>query len=708
MKKKKIKKKNKKSMFRKFVTIFFAIFFVFSIIYFSHAVALYKSIETLIRILGCITLGVFSILLFTLLNKFKKFPKPTLFIILSIISLIYCSGVTLVGNKVSNIYKKISTISSNNYDNYSASIITRKNLSADGIKDIKNSKIGIISDKDDYEGYTIGTKILQENRLNNTVRYDSYFEMMNDLLKNKIDFAIVPTHYESMLSSAEGFEEIGKETKIIYSKEEKKEKEMTSKKAVKSLDEPFTILIMGIDTVNDGFSAGFNGDALLLVTFNPKTTNATILSIPRDTYMPIACMNNRKNKITNAGWRGESCIINSLENYFGIDIDYHIKINFNGVVELVNAVGGVEVDVPYSFCEQNSKRKFGKSTIFVKAGKQKLNGEEALAFARHRKVTRYMYNYCGNEYTQNAGYWNDFTRGQNQQVIIKALMSKLKDIDSYSKVESILNTISKNIETDIPTNSILSLYNLAKDSMKKSADPNEGIQMQKLYLSGASAMIYDYSYKHNSGTKLILYNYVAYDLSKKAVIDAMEENLGKKDVNIVKSFSFSIKNEYVEKVIGKNVGGNADIKKVKNFIGSNVSYAQSWANENGVSLSIKYVEGSQGQKVGQIIGQDVPEKTDIDMLGSKAITITVVDSVANNTPTPTPEPIVDNNTDNNNNDNNNKNSNSNSNNITEPEPTSNQASNQTSNSNETKPEPTSNQTSNATSNSSNSNDNTTN
>ena len=696
MKKNKVKKKNKKSIFRKFVLIFFAIFFIFSTVYFSYAVALYKSIETLIRILGCITLGVFSILLFTLLNKFKKFPKATLFIIVSIISLLYCSAVTIAGNKVNNIYRKISTISSKNYSNYSASIITRKNLNAESINDIKNSKIGIITDKDDYEGYTIGTKILQENRLNNTVRYDSYYEMINDLLKNKIDFAIVPTHYESMLSSAEGFEEIGKDTKIIYSKEEKKEKEITSKKATKSLDEPFTILIMGIDTVNDGFSAGFNGDALLLVTFNPKTTNATILSIPRDTYMPIACMNNRKNKITNAGWRGESCIINSIENYFGIDIDYHIKINFNGVVELVNAVGGVEVDVPYSFCEQNSKRKFGKSTVFVKAGKQKLNGEEALAFARHRKVTRYMYNYCGSEYTQNAGYWNDFTRGQNQQIIIKALMAKLKDIDSYSKVESILNTISKNIETDIPTNSILSLYNLAKDSMKKSADPNEGIQMQKLYLSGASAMIYDYSYKHNSGTKLILYNYVAYDKSKEAVINAMEENLGKKEVTVVKSFNFSIKNEYVEKVIGKNVGGVADIKTVKNLIGSNVSYAQSWASENGVSLNIKYVEGSQGQKVGQIIGQDVPEKTDIDMLGSKAITITVVDSVNTYTPTtPDPEPINDNNDDNTDNNDDNNTSNSNENNQ-EPA-TSNTTSNTTSNSNETKPtEPT---TSNTTSNS---------
>ena len=634
MKKNKRKKRNKKSLLRNFFTVFFAIFLVFSTVYLIYAVALYNNIETLIRIIGCITLAVFSTLLFTLLNKFSKFPQATLFVICSIITLIYCGGITFTGNKVSNIYKKISTISSNNYDNYSTSIITRKNLSAEGIKDIKNSKIGIITDKDDYEGYTIGTKILQENRLNNTAKYDSYVEMINDLLNSKIDFAVVPTHYETMLGNNEGFEDLGNLTKIIYTKEEKKEKEISTK-TIKSLDEPFTVLIMGVDTVDDGFQAGFNGDALLLVTFNPKTTNATILSIPRDTYMPISCMNNKRNKITNAGWRGESCIINSIENYFGIDIDYHIKINFNGVVDLVNAVGGVEIDVPYSFCEQNSKRKFGKSTVFVKSGVQKLDGEQALAFARHRKVTQYMVNYCGSEYVQNANYWNDFTRGQNQQIVIKALLSKLKDIDNYSTVENILTTISKNIETDIPTNSIFSLYNLGKDTLKKSSDQNEAIQLQKLYLSGVSAMIYDYSFKTNSGSKLVLYNYVAYNESKEAVVKAMEENLGLREITVVKTFSFSIKDEYEEKIIGKNVGVTAEIETMRNFIGLNVSTAQAFANENNINLNIKYVEGTQGQFIGQILSQDIPEKTDLDNLSSsRTLTVTVVDSIAQ-----TPEPV---------------------------------------------------------------------
>ena len=84
-------------------------------------------------------------------------------------------------------------------------------------------------------------------------------------------------------------------------------------------------------------------------------------------------MNNKKNKITNAGWYGEDCIMDSVENYFNINIDYYFKVNFKAVVDLVDAIGGVEVEVPYSFCEQNSKRQWGKNTIFVDKGKQLFN-----------------------------------------------------------------------------------------------------------------------------------------------------------------------------------------------------------------------------------------------------------------------------------------------------------------------------------------------
>ena len=641
MKTQEVKKKN--PLWKNFVAIFFTIFLLFSNIYLIYGITLYNSIETTLRILGSIALIDLTFILWLLILKFKYYRKQKAFIIISIITLVYCCTLTFVGTKVNGIYNKIATISNQKYEKYSTSIITTKNNTEDKVSNIGSNKVGIINDQSDYEGYTIGNKIIKEYKLSNTVRYNDYTELITDLVKGKIKYAIVPTSYESRIASSDKAEQLVAKTKIIYTKDEKKEKKITNKNT-KKLNEPFTVLIMGVDTVSDGFQAGFNGDALILVTFNPKTTTATMLSIPRDTYMPISCMNGRKNKITNAGWRGQDCIINSIENYFGVNIDYHIKINFNGVVKLINSVKGVEVDVPYSFCEQDSKRRWGKHTVFVKAGKQTLNGEKALAFARHRKVTPYMSSYCGPEYTKNAGYWNDFTRGQNQQIIIKALMAKLKDMDSFSTVEKILDTISKNLETDISTNNLLSLYNLAKDAIKKSSNKDEAINIQKLYLSGRDARIYDYSFAHNSGSRLSLYNYVAYEESKNAVIDAMKVNLDKKAATPIKSFTFSVKTEYEEPVIGKGIGSNAKITLLPDFTGRNVREAESFASRNGINLSIIDVEGSSKQFVGQVISQDIPATTDIDMLNSsKTVTLKVVKSIKRTvTPvTPDPTPVRD-------------------------------------------------------------------
>lgn len=627
-------KKNNRARQKKWKRIIFnflILFLFFSTVYFIFAIALYK-IETQIRIVGCLALIDILFLLYTLLKKFRKKIMPRNFIIVSVIVFIYSITITITAHAMNNVYNKVSTISKTTTSLYSTSIITRKDSPADGVEDIKNSKIAVINDTDDYESYDLRNTIIEKEKLRKSsiVEYDNGIDLLNDLINGKIDFAIVPTNYEDRFTSDEEVNDISEKTKIIYTKKESKDTKISTKKKNKSLKEPFTVLIMGFDTVGDGIGTVGGGDALLLVTVNPQTANTTILSIPRDSYMPISCMNGRKNKITNAGWKGESCINDTLENYFGIDIDYHVKINFNGVVQLVEAVGGVEVDVPYPFCEQNSKRQWGKNTIKVDAGLQTLNGEEALAFARHRKNTSSkMLKYCEAKYIKtDNGYYNDFTRGQDQQIIIKALLKKFKNIDSFDKIEDILDTISKNIETDISMDNLFSLYDLGKNILKNSADADTAFNMQKLYLSGADARIYDYSFKHNNGTKLITYNYSIYEESKEAVITAMKQNLNLIAITPVKSFSYSIKEKYEEYVIGKNVGTTNSLVLLPNFVGSNVSVAEDFADKNNLTLNINYTTGSPGQKVGQIISQNIPAATDLDMLNaSRSVEITVVDTV---------------------------------------------------------------------------------
>jgi polyisoprenyl-teichoic acid--peptidoglycan teichoic acid transferase len=172
--------------------------------------------------------------------------------------------------------------------------------------------------------------------------------LINALLEEEIDYIFLPKHYSLLFKSIEGLEDIDLKTKVIYSSSKEVLKDINTNV---SIDKPFTILLMGVDSEKDGIKdSAFNGDSLILLTFNPETFNTTILSIPRDTYVPIACFKGqRENKITHAAWFGQDCMIETIENLMDIKIDYFVKLNFKGLVSIVDALGGITVDVPYNF-----------------------------------------------------------------------------------------------------------------------------------------------------------------------------------------------------------------------------------------------------------------------------------------------------------------------------------------------------------------------
>ena len=105
----------------------------------------------------------------------------------------------------------------------------------------------------------------------------------------------MPGNFETLFRNEEGFENILNDTKVIYEYSEKKKNEDLNLVSDKDFNEPLTFLFLGVDSEGDGLNANaaFNGDTLMLMSFNPKTLSSVLLSIPRDTYVPIACNNNR-------------------------------------------------------------------------------------------------------------------------------------------------------------------------------------------------------------------------------------------------------------------------------------------------------------------------------------------------------------------------------------------------------------------------------
>ena len=221
----------------------------------------------------------------------------------------------------------------------------------------KEGKIGIISDENDTEGYVLAQNIIKKDKIkeSNLVKYDDYMSMLNDLYDGEVGSIFVSGSYADKYSSIDKYAKIDEEVKELdsYSKRMKKQVDKTTEVSTKKVTEPFTMLLLGVDSPTEDISkASGLGDSIMLVTFNPKTLTATMFSIPRDTYVPIACRNNAENKINSSAASGTKCVIDTIENLTDIDIDYYVKVNFKGVVDLVDALNGIDVDVPVSFCEQ--------------------------------------------------------------------------------------------------------------------------------------------------------------------------------------------------------------------------------------------------------------------------------------------------------------------------------------------------------------------
>lgn len=567
------KKFKKTKLSIRLIYIFVLILFLFSYIYLFKSLLLLNNIETTLRIIVLCVLGGLLLLyiffdLLLLLTKNHKMVVVTSLIILII------SSISIIGSlAINKVYGLLSSINKENVI-YTTDLISLKSteFTNDG-----SFKVGLINNETDIEGNILAYELIDKEKLNlDIVKYDTTFELLESLYKGEIAGMFVTANYESMYQSYEAYENIGEEVKVLYnySKEMKNQDYIESSASV---DQPFTVLIMGVDSKYDGLNANaaFNGDTLMLISFNPHTLNATVFSIPRDTYVPIACLNGGSSKINSSAAYGTKCVINTVQNLVDINIDYYVKINFKGVVDLVDALGGVDVTVPegIKFCEQNSNRSHKTQDLqCISSGFQHMNGEQALAFARHRK-------------TLPAG---DFQRVQHQQLVVEGIANSAKSLKNINDFYRVLDAITKNMDTNMTTKEMMNLYNVGKSII---LNANEGslINIQKTYLTGYDLTMYVNNLKSN------VYTFQYYEQSLAEIKDALKITLEQKNPTMVKSFNFSVNDEYTPEVIGKKYYTVQRNETIPNFKGQTLSYVKNWCSSRNINVYTNLITpGSTG------------------------------------------------------------------------------------------------------------------
>ncbi|WP_242144655.1 MULTISPECIES: LCP family protein [unclassified Bacillus cereus group] len=259
-------------------------------------------------------------------------------------------------------------------------------------------------------------------------------------------------------------------------------------KEVEPLKDNISILIMGVDgsDIRKGqYGEAVRTDALLLATINKDNKSVKLVSIPRDSRVYIPSRK-KLDKITHAHvFGGVESTRNTVERFLDVPVDYYVKFNFDSFVKIVDSLGGIDVDVPVTFTEQDSKDQAGM--IHLEKGYQHLNGEQALALARTRKID------------------SDAMRGQRQQLVIEAIAKKALSAQSISKMSSLLDAIDNNMKTNLTFDDMLSI---AKNMA------GSDLQMDKIQVEGTDKRIRG------------IYYYIPNENNVKEISKTLNEHLG--------------------------------------------------------------------------------------------------------------------------------------------------------------------------------------
>ena len=297
-----------------------------------------------------------------------------------------------------------------------------------------------------------------------TREYDSLAEQAEALHDGEVDAIIYNEGYTGILEEA--FEGYSENTKVIYTHSIKSELENQSTD-VQVKDESFSVYISGID-VFGAIETNSRSDVNIIAVVNPTSHQILLVTTPRDYYVEIPGVSGgEKDKLTHAGIYGVDTSMATLEQLYDTDLDFYARVNFTSLIEIVDALGGVDVESEYAFTTSYESG----MVMNVSEGTNHFNGKEALAFSRERL------NVPG----------GDNQRGKDQQAVITAMIKKMVSPAILTGANGILNSVSGNVETNMSESQI---QELIKTQLSEGASWN----ITSMAAEGTGDNQYCYSY----------------------------------------------------------------------------------------------------------------------------------------------------------------------------------------------------------------------
>ena len=259
-----------------------------------------------------------------------------------------------------------------------------------------------------------------------------------DALYNRDVTAIIFNEsYDNVLKDTDGYTNFSDDIRVIYSVDVEHLIPGTNKQDTTDED-IFTLYLSGIDTFGDTMKTS-RSDVNVIAVVNMKTKHIVLINTPRDYYIPLSVSEGEPDKLTHAGIYGVDVSMDTLEMLYDTDIDYYLRMNFSGFEKIIDTLGGIDVDSDYEFTSTlNPKYEY-------KEGKNHLNGESALFFARER----------------HAFLEGDNQRGRNHMAVIKAVVEKLTTSpELLTNYQAIFGSLAGAFQTSMPEELIYKIVNL--------------------------------------------------------------------------------------------------------------------------------------------------------------------------------------------------------------------------------------------------------
>ena len=472
------------------------------------------------------------------------------------------------------------------------------------LKDMAGKSIGFLNEG--TEGISsIATELLDKNKIDyGSVLYNSYIEMYQALLDDKVDLVVMQSGYRGMFEKDEnlGYEKYFDDTYDNYTFEGKITTE--GRKNNKKIDtEPFNVLLIGWSRTEWGSTIGL-ADAIILATVNPQTYTVSMMSIARDSFVPIPCYGGASDKINSGRSTSRACFIETVENFIGKEVDFYMEADYDAIANIVEAIDGIWIYNPVAF---------ELDGIEVPQGYFQADGWQALEFCRER-------------HHMPGG---DFDRQQHQKEVILAIARKMVEEGDVSLALRAMQSASEDLSTDLSVNQLTSIFNMILNTKNYTGlDTFDLLDFHTLRITGSGGIMY-YSYS----MRLPLWVYLIYQGSYDESMNHVEEVMGNfKTIKQDNTFTFAANDPYEREPFTSEEYDSVFMYKPDpmppywaDLTSMTMSEALSWAASNKVSLSVKNITVDDPKYVasmdGMVVDQSVRYGSLISEYGSGTITV---------------------------------------------------------------------------------------